>query len=388
VIDTVTHSTGYAWNSERNQTNQTVRFDEMNKPETARRASDSQHPLGVWFPMIRCGTGADVFTIRLAKALNERGIRAEITWLPHRAEYAPWSVAVPKPPEWATVVHINSWLHRHFIPTGLPLVVTLHSCVHDPAYRPYKNWLRTLYHQFWVKRCEAYNIGYAKVVTAVSQYTADQAAAIFGRQDIEVLYNWIDTEVFSPDSRKHPHHPFRLLFVGKPSIRKGADLLPQIMQILGPDFELRYTGEPKDIGVSDLPDNMISIGRLESEAAVVNAYREADALLFPSRLEGLSLAMLEAQSCGLPIIATRASSLPEVVENNETGFLCICDCPEDFSRAAQQICNPDKWARFSSSARKRVTTVFHQSTKVDDWICVYQRLANEREKNSDVFSAY
>lgn len=94
----------------------------------------------VWFPTVRCGSGTDVFTERLGQALNARGILAEITWLPHRAEYAPWSVKAPKAPFWANVVHINSWLPKRFVPANLPLVVTLHSCVHDPALTPYKSF--------------------------------------------------------------------------------------------------------------------------------------------------------------------------------------------------------------------------------------------------------
>lgn len=77
----------------------------------------------VWFPAIRAGSGTDVFTERLVEGLRRRGIRAEITWLPLRAECAPWSVAVPKPPAWANIVHINSWLPGPVVPDGLPLVV-------------------------------------------------------------------------------------------------------------------------------------------------------------------------------------------------------------------------------------------------------------------------
>ena len=68
--------------------------------------SNHQAP-AVWFPTVRTGTGTDVFTERLVEGLNQRGIRAAISWLPLRAEYAPWTVAIPKPPEWATVTHVN-----------------------------------------------------------------------------------------------------------------------------------------------------------------------------------------------------------------------------------------------------------------------------------------
>lgn len=350
----------------------------MNSNTKGRKTTDTSHPLGVWFPTIRCGTGTDVFTIRLAQALCERGIRSEITWLPHRAEYAPWSVEIPQPPKWATIAHINSWLHRRFIPRYLPLVVTLHHCVHDPAFRLYKNLPRTLYHRFWIKPCETYSIGRATAITAVSQYSANQVRAIFGRNDIDVIYNWIDTKIFRPDSRDHPHQPFRLLFVGKPSLRKGADLLPKIMRILGPDFELRYTGKPKDIGISSLPENMFPIRLLTDESAVADAYRNADALLFPTRLEGFGLVAIEAQACGIPVIATHGSSLPEVVEQEKTGILCPADCPEAFAQAAYRLRTRDEWLKFSTAARKRALTLFQEDISVNAWIRVYEKLMHGR----------
>ena len=85
----------------------------------------AQADLGVWFPTVRTGTGAQKFTERLVAALQKRGIRAAITWLPHRAEFLPWTVAVPQPPDWARIVHVNSWLPARFIPGHLPVVATV-----------------------------------------------------------------------------------------------------------------------------------------------------------------------------------------------------------------------------------------------------------------------
>ena len=356
-----------------------MRSRDVANPEAPDRPSDHSRALGIWFPTVRAGTGADFFTERLVKALRERGIRAEITWLPLRAEYAPWSVALPRPPEWATVVHINSWLHRRFIPKDLPLVVTLHHCVHDPAFKPYKNLPRTLYHRFWIKRCEAYSIWRANRVTAVSQYSADQFHSAFNPSDIRVLYNWIDTSIFSPDSRTRPHQPFRLLFVGKPSVRKGVDLLPRIMKVLGPDFELRYTGAPRDIGLSDLPQNMVGTGRLPDQAALVEAYRNADALLFPSRLEGFGFVALEAQACARPVIATHGSSLPEIIKDGSTGILCAPDDIRAFAAAARHLReDPDRWKATCDAARERATTLFSEKTSLDGFINLYKQARSSR----------
>jgi glycosyltransferase involved in cell wall biosynthesis len=336
---------------------------------------NNQSTPAVWFPTIKAGTGTDVFTIRLVKALKKRGIKADITWLPHRAEYAPWSVSRPLPPRWANVVHINSWLPQRFVPQHLPLVVTSHHCVHDPFSTPYKDFVRRLYHRLWIKHCEAKNISHASKVTAVSQYTARQTTQVFGRSGIEVIYNWIDTEIYTPVLRPHPHDPFHLLFVGKPSRRKGSDLLLEIMERLGSEFELRYTGLPQDLDKAKLPSNIIPIGHLKDETALIEAYQNADALLFPSRLEGFGLVMLEAQAIGRPVIATNGSSLSEVAIQNLTGLLCPIDDIDAFANAAHTLReSPKRWKKMCENAAVHAKDHFAEESAIDAWIDLYRRI--------------
>jgi len=332
--------------------------------------------LAVWFPTVRTGTGTDSFTIRLVDALNKRGIKAEITWLPLRSEFAPWTVTQPRPPKWAKIVHINSWLHRRFIPSDLPLIVTLHSCVHDAAFLPYKSLAQKYYHQFWIKACEAYAISRANIVTAVSHYTAEQARSIFKRGDIITIHNWVDLEYFIPSQKQTSHQPFRLLFVGKPSKRKGSDLLPKIMRRLGIDFELHYTGIPEQLGnVSDgIPNNMIALGKLDEEN-VIKAYQNCDALLFPTRLEGFGLVVAEAQACGKPVITSLNSALPEVVVQNKTGILCPTDDIQAFVNAIRNISQShEKWKAFSHNARQYCLEQFSEEKAIKSYISIYQKL--------------
>jgi glycosyltransferase involved in cell wall biosynthesis len=336
---------------------------------------NNQSTPAVWFPAIKAGTGTDVFTIRLVKALKKRGIKSEITWLPHRAEYAPWSVARLFPPRWANVVHINSWLPQRFVPQNLPLVVTSHHCVHDPLFDPYKDLIRKLYHRLWIRHCEAQNILHASKVTAVSQYTARQTTQVFGRSGIEVIYNWIDTGIYTPVLRPHPHDPFRLLFVGKPSRRKGGDLLLSIMERLGPEFELRYTGLQEDLGKTKLPSNIVPIGHLTEESSLIEAYQNADALLFPSRLEGFGLVMLEAQAIGRPVIATNGSSLPEVAIHNKTGLLCPIDDSDAFADAVRTLReSPKRWRQMCEQATTHAKERFAEGPAIDAWIDLYRRV--------------
>ncbi len=336
---------------------------------------DTRAQPAVWFPAVRAHSGADVFTERLCAALNAQGFRADITWLPLRAEYAPWSVPVPRPPEWATVVHANSWLHPRFLPPHLSVVSTLHSCVHDPALRPYKSPAKALYHAAWIRRVEAAHLRRADRVVAVSRYTADMAQRVFGRSDIDVIYNGVDTAVFHPIDRAAPNRPFRLLYVGNWDARKGVDLLGPILRALGPDFELHYTADRNGRHTRyALPPNARCIGRLSGEG-LVRAYQTADALLFPSRLEGLPLSVLEAMACGLPVIAANTSSLPELVEPDVTGWLCPKDALACFAEAARMLqSRPQHWLDMRSKTKLAAEERFSQSTQLSRYLDVYARL--------------
>lgn len=327
----------------------------------------------IWFPAIRAGTGTDVFTERLASALEARGFRCAITWLAHHAEYAPWSVRVPEPPVWANLVHINSWLHPRFVPQHLPTVVTMHHSVHDPALDPYKSYLQRIYHRLWVNPIEARNLGNAQAITTVSRFTAQQVEKVFGRHSLVVISNGIDIkQTFIPGAPRAPQRPFRLLYVGNWKTLKGVDLLGPILERLGPDFELVYTADHTRINMRcRLPPNARCIGRLDAHTLAL-AYREADALLFPSRSEGMGLVAAEAMACGLPVIASNVSALPEVIEHGVTGWLCPVDDVEAFAKAARNLFkDQDNWTAMRLAARERAEKSFGLGRQTEAFVDVY-----------------
>lgn len=268
--------------------------------------------LAVWIPAIRAGTGADVFTKRLCDGLNAKGVRTEITWLPHRAEYLPWTVIVPQPPAWASVVHVNSWLPRRFWPKGLPTVVTVHHLVHDPAFRPYRSALQAAYHELLIRRRELHAIRSAVAVTAVSDYVRRTVSAFSGRKEIVVIPNWVDCDKFSPNPNglSRGSGSLRLFMAGSRSRRKGIDLLPGLAKALGPGFEIRYAGG-HEAGVLAI-EGVIELGRI-SEDMLIREYRACDAVVSLSRYEGFGYTALEAMACGKPFYGFETSALSEVV---------------------------------------------------------------------------
>jgi glycosyltransferase involved in cell wall biosynthesis len=331
----------------------------------------------IWFPAVRTGTGTDVFTERLAAGLQARGLQAGISWLPLRAEYAPWSVPVPRVPAWATVCHVNTWLHPRFIPRHLPVVATLHHSIHDPALLPYKGWLRAAYHRHWIAPIERRVLRRAEHVVAVSRFVADMARQTLCDVPMQVIYNGVDTQAYHPGNRvRRPGEPFRLLYVGSWRALKGVDLLAPIMRELGDDFELRYTGgTAAERDKPGMPANMHDLGRL-SGRQVVAAMQDADAFLFPSRSEGFGLVVAEAMACGVPVIATHGSSLTEVVEDGVTGMLCPKDDVSTFVTAARSfaadVVGHQVMVRIS---RERSATRFSAQEMFDAYIRNYSELA-------------
>jgi glycosyltransferase involved in cell wall biosynthesis len=71
------------------------------------------------------------------------------------------------------------------------------------------------------------------------------------------------------------------------------------------------------------------------EARLRGLYRDAAALVYPSRYEGFGLPVLEAMACGTPVIAARAGSIPEVL--GDAGTLLDPDDEPAWTRAIDAV---------------------------------------------------
>jgi glycosyltransferase involved in cell wall biosynthesis len=152
-----------------------------------------------------------------------------------------------------------------------------------------------------------------------------------------------------------------------------VDLLAPIMRELGEGFELHYTG-----GVaakqdkSDMPANTHDLGRL-SDYQVVAAMQDVDALLFPSRGEGFGLVAAEAMACGLPVIATRCSSLVEIVEDRVAGLLCPRENVKAMAAAVRALAGDQLACRaMALAARKDAIERFSGTRMVDAYVSLYR----------------
>jgi len=329
----------------------------------------------VWFPAIRCGSGADVFTERLCCALNAQGIRAEITWLPHRAEYAPWTVAVPAMPAWATVCHINSWLPRRFVPRGVPTVVTVHHLVHDPAFRPFRSVAQAAYHNLVIRRRELRNIRRASAVTTVSEYVRGTVQNFSGRSDVVVVPNWVDLHIATrvePDPERN--RPFRLLIAGSQSRRKGIDLLPLLAEELGDDFEIRLAGSSRPL--PHKIKQVVELGRISSED-LINEYRQCDAVVSLSRYEGFGYTALEASVFGKPFVGFRHSGLAEVC-GRDSAYLAENGNVKEMAGICRRLGAESSWLQEAQQYYLDRSRIFSRSASCREYLRIYNIVMRER----------
>lgn len=333
----------------------------------------------VWLPYIRGGSGSDTFTALLARALEEAGHDAIATRYAGFWEVAPFALAAAKPPPHTDVIVANSWNAFAFCRPPLPLVAVEHHCVFDPAYLPYRGPQQALYHELLIRRFERASFRLAAAIVGVSAHTTQVVSAVFPWTRPTCILNGIDTEYFSPalQRRRRPGRPFRLLFVGNLTRRKGADLLPRIMSALGAGFELRYTSGLRSESALETLPNMRPLGQL-SRDVLREEYRSADALLFPSRLEGFGYAVAEALSCGCPVVASDSSSLPELIDDGATGRLCRCDDEGSFVRAIRDMAgNPESVATMGAAARKAAVKRFGLGRMSREYASLLKDLVDE-----------
>ncbi|MEN1989904.1 glycosyltransferase [Paenibacillus hubeiensis] len=124
----------------------------------------------------------------------------------------------------------------------------------------------------------------------------------------------------------------RLLFVGRYDRQKGLDVL---LDVLAKHPELQELLRLYVIGDSVLennewhfPDNVVRLGWVDN-AAIDRYYQQCDAVIMPSRWEGLPLVAIEAMKNRKAVIASNRASLPELVSHELNGYIFDLDQPKE-----------------------------------------------------------
>jgi glycosyltransferase involved in cell wall biosynthesis len=166
-----------------------------------------------------------------------------------------------------------------------------------------------------------------------------------------------------------------VLSVSRLTRQKGIDVAVEALSFLPDDVVLVVLGEGperrllEELAHEHAVDSRVFLpGRVPDVAAWL---RRASVYVQPARWEGFGLAVLEAMVCGLPVVATNVSSLPELVADGETGLLVPPDDPAALARAIERaLADPALGPAGLDRARRQ----FSVARMADRTVALYERL--------------
>lgn len=117
-------------------------------------------------------------------------------------------------------------------------------------------------------------------------------------------------------------------------------------------------------------------GQVEDAVPYLQA---SDLFVLPSSTEGLSNSMLEAMSCGLPVLATAVGGAPDVIRHDESGYLIPAEDVDSLQRGMETLLG-DETLRFrlGSNARARILSDFSLDSVAERLAALYRRLLDRK----------
>ena len=210
---------------------------------------------------------------------------------------------------------------------------------------------------------------------------------------VRLVYHGLNLDRFGRNLReaskadgRDPSRPVRLLTVGRAVEKKGYGLLLDALSQLPMDlhWNLVHIGggellktlkeRAKALGLAD----RITWRGAQDQAAVLDAYREADVFVLPSRVadngdrDGLPNVLVEAQSQRVCCLSTSVGGIPELICSDETGILVP---PDDSAALAEGlmrlICDPDLRDRLGRAGEQRARETFDKRAGITQLVALF-----------------
>jgi glycosyltransferase involved in cell wall biosynthesis len=134
----------------------------------------------------------------------------------------------------------------------------------------------------------------------------------------------------------------------------------------------------KELGIAG---DMLFLGMVGDSRQLLDAL---DVFVFPSLKEGLGVALLEAMACGLPVVATRAGGVVDIVEDQRNGLLVSPREPAALADAIASLAHDvTRRAILGSAARLRVSENFSMNAMTAKTIDLYRACLIRRGANPE-----
>lgn len=225
-------------------------------------------------------------------------------------------------------------------------------------------------------------------VTAVSRFLKEKTVTNYNIQkDIDVIYNFIDTDLFKPredDCFRHKIAPDGEKILVHTSNFRPVKRVTDVIKI----FEKVKKEIPcKLLMVGDGPDRsecermtrelnlQKDVSFLGKQDGLTDILAASDVFLMPSQSESFGLSALEAMACGVPVVSTSVGGLPELVIHNETGFIAeIGDIDRMAKYTLDLLGNEKKYTEFSQNSRARAVNSFKKEIIVPQYEEHYKKI--------------
>lgn len=195
----------------------------------------------------------------------------------------------------------------------------------------------------------------------------------------DVVYHGLPIENFALETNKSDY----LFLLGRISPEKGQHIAIEIAKKTGMPLviagEVHSSDEDywKEMIEPYIDGDQIKFVGSKTDAEKIPLYQKAAAFIFPLQWsEPFGLIMIEAMSCGTPVIAYSRGSVPEVVEHGKTGFVIqeTGNREKDLEAMVRAVDSLDSIN--PKDCRKRVEDNFTIEKEADNYLRLYERLIN------------
>jgi glycosyltransferase involved in cell wall biosynthesis len=200
-------------------------------------------------------------------------------------------------------------------------------------------------------------------------------------ENLHHIPNGINTSIFRPVAKEKK---FDLIFIGRFQKLKGPDILfgaitilwnlgLKLRTVIVGNFDAREQEFCRNLVPKGCRDSLNFIGMIPHDR-VPDLINASNVLVVPSRYESFSLPTLEAQACGVPVVASSTGGIPELLDEN-TCILVKSLNPDELARSIEKALSstslqetalnfgPTKASRYdSASVAKELAQLFQQST--------------------------
>lgn len=206
-----------------------------------------------------------------------------------------------------------------------------------------------------------------------------------GFSNLSIWSRGVNCDTFHPSyadsllrERYHIQEPHLITYVGRLAPEKNLELLMKTSQNLPPSIKkdvhwlIVGDGPLKASLKKEAPANMTFTG-FQNGKTLTKLYASSSLFFFPSSTETFGNVVLEALACGTPVIGARAGGVQEIIQHNETGWLCEPDDLQAFTSAVVHLVEQDdQRITMGENARRYALT--------RSWEAVFSRLLSEYEE--------